>query len=73
MVANQMLDQGKDRKVIRGLNEECDNVLELRDRRGMLLYRQNSFRRLLKNDSLKYHERGFTEVFQEFQKYSIKS
>ena len=27
-----------------------------KDKRGNLIYRQNSFKRLLKNDSLKYHE-----------------
>ena len=27
----------------------------------------------MKNDSLKYHENGMQEVFDEFQKYSIKS
>ena len=38
-----------------------------------MLYRQDSFKRLLKNDSLKYHEGGLKEVFKEFKFYSIKS
>jgi len=62
-----------DKKVIRNLNEDVDDVMKLKDKRGTLIYRQDSFKRLLKNDSLKYHENGMQEVFDEFQKYSIKS
>jgi len=73
MVENNLIDQKKDRKIVKDLNEDCDNLIELKDKRGNLIYRQNSFKRLLKNDSLKYHEHGMKEVFEEFQKYSIKS
>lgn len=56
----------QDRRVIKNLNEDVDDVMKLKDKRGALLYRQDSFKRLLKNDSLKYHENGMQEVFDEF-------
>jgi hypothetical protein len=40
--------------------------MELKDNKGRLLYRRDSFKRLLNNDSLKYHENGMQEVFDEF-------
>ncbi len=70
-----MLD-GKDpesKTILSQLNEGVSDLMELRDKRGQLLYRKDSFKRLLKNDSLKYHERGMQEVFEEFKEYSIKS
>ena len=48
-------------------------LFRLKNDRGEIVYRRNSFRRLLDNDSAKYHENGPKEVFEEFQKYSIKS
>ena len=42
------------------------DVFKLKDKNGVLLYRRDSFKRLLKNDSLKYHENGMKEVFDEF-------
>ena len=48
-------------------------MITVKDNKGTLTYRRGSFKRLLNNDSLKYHENGMQEVFDEFQKYSIKS
>ena len=48
-------------------------LFSLKNDRGEIIYRRDSFRRLLDNDSAKYHENGPKEVFEEFQKYSIKS
>ena len=75
MKHNHLVDENKieDRRTIKKLNEGVDDIMELRDRKGKLFYRQDSFKRLLKNDSLKYHENGMQEVFDEFQKYSIIS
>jgi len=55
------------------LKEGVNDLMLLKDSRGQLMYRRDSFKRLLKNDSLKYHEGGMKEVFEEFKLYSIKS
>mmetsp|Transcript_15968 Transcript_15968/g.26926 ORF Transcript_15968/g.26926 Transcript_15968/m.26926 type:complete len:90 (-) Transcript_15968:62-331(-) len=55
------------------VNWDVEDVMELKDKRGNLLFRRESFKGLLNNDSLKYHENGMKEVFAEFKKYSIKS
>ena len=41
-------------------------LFRLKNDRGEILYRRDSFRRLLDNDSAKYHENGQKEVFEEF-------
>lgn len=51
--------------------EDIDNFVFVGDSTTQLLYRRNSFKRLLNNDSLKYFENGQQDVFDEFQKYSI--
>ena len=48
-------------------------MFSLKNDRGEVFYRKDSFRRLLDNDSAKYHDNGQKEVFEEFQKYSIRS
>ena len=48
-------------------------IFTLSNGRGRIPYRRGSFKRLLNNDSAKYHENGQKEVFEEFQKYSIRS
>ena len=56
-----------------GPHEKNPDIIELKHKDGVVLFRKDSFKRLLNNDSLKYHENGMQEVFDEFQKYSIKS
>ena len=51
--------------------EDKDNFVFVGDSTTQLLYRRNSFKRLLNNDSLKYFENRQQDVFDEFQKYSI--
>ena len=48
-------------------------IFALKNERGVIPYRRGSFKRLLDNDSAKYHENGQKEVFDEFQRYSIRS
>jgi hypothetical protein len=43
----------------------------LNNGRGDILYRKDSFRQLLKNDSLRHVDNGMKEVFDDIQKYSI--
>ena len=63
----------RDHTIFANLSEGVEDIMTLTDNRGQLLYRRGSFKRLLKNDSLKYFDNGMQEVFDEFQKYSIKS
>ena len=73
MKANGIVDEVQDAQILQNLRAGPQDVMELKDNKGRLLYRRDSFKRLLNNDSLKYHENGMQEVFDEFQKYSIKS
>jgi hypothetical protein len=44
--------------------------VRLHDGEGKTIkFRRESFKRLLNNDSLKYHEKGMEEVFEEFRHY----
>jgi hypothetical protein len=73
MKLNGLVDEKADAQMLSKLNAGVEDVMELKDSKGRLLYRRDSFKRLLNNDSLKYHPNGMMEVFEEFQKYSIKS
>ena len=66
MKANGIVDEIEDAQILQNLNAGPEEVMELKDSKGRLLYRRDSFKRLLNNDSLKYHENGMQEVFDEF-------
>ena len=48
----------KDLSIFKQLGDGTEDVMELQDNNGQLLFRKNSFKRLLKNDSLKYFDNG---------------
>ena len=58
MKANGIVDEIEDAQILQNLNAGPEEVMELKDNKGRLLYRRDSFKRLLNNDSLKYHENG---------------
>lgn len=58
MKAHGIVDEHEDAQILSNLNHGSEDVIELKDNKGRLLYRRDSFKRLLKNDSLKYHENG---------------
>ena len=66
MKANGIVDEVQDAQILYNLRAGPQDVMELKDNKGRLLYRRDSFKRLLNNDSLKYHENGMQEVFDEF-------
>ena len=66
MKENGLVDEKADAQILKNLNEGVEDVMELKDNKGRLLYRRGSFKRLLNNDSLKYHENGMQEVLEEF-------
>jgi ribosomal protein L17 len=46
--------------------EQDPEVFVLKGKDGVLIYRRDSFKKLMNNDSLKYHENGMREVYEEF-------
>ena len=65
IISEEMVNK-KDIRIFQKLGDGTEDVMELEDNNGQLLYRKNSFKRLLKNDSLKYFDNGMQEVFDEF-------